>query len=452
MGGGKRRDLLWGILSQFLQYGSALLVLPIMVTRLSSPEVGLWFVFMAIQSLVTILDFGFAPTFSRNFAFVFAGVQELQKEGVAQGTGNINADLLASVIRSSRLLYAGIATLVGLALAGPGTWYLVTLLKKNPGISGVWPAWWVFALAVTINIYFLWYTPLLLGSGQVRKEYKVGIINRGCFALFAILSLVWSGRLVWVSAAYLLGVLISRIYSGRAARDLVAAGSKRRIRLKDALKVMRIIWHTSYRSGVVSIGAFLITRFGVFVVSSFYGLTISARYSITLQIFSVILSISQVALITFLPRLASLRVSGDMAEFRRLFLGATLYTWIVFGAMSIGVILFGNTMLAFIHSKTLLLNRGLLGLLAFIWLLEANHAASGAVIATGNTIPFMKAAVWSGLAICGLSLTAGWLRLGLGSIILSQGIVQAAYNNWKWPQVVYAELGIRWRDVFGVIG
>lgn len=444
--GGARRDLAWGVVSQALQYGSALLVLPLLVTRLPSAQVGLWFIFMAIQSMVTILDFGFAPTFSRNFAFVFAGVQQLQAEGVAGEKGALNPALLASVLRASRLLYAGIAAAVGLVLAIPGTLYLHHLLQANPGLTGVWAAWALFSVAISINLYFLWYTPLLLGSGLIRQEYKVGIINRGSFALLASLALLMGGSLIHVSGAYLAGVLASRIYAGWAAGPCIARAQGMAASLGDTLATVKIIWHTSYRSGVVSLGSFLITRFSVFVITSFYGLVASAQYSVSIQVFSVVMALSQVGLITFLPRFSTLRVTGDRAAIKHLFLRVNLSVWVLFAFGALLAILFGNPLLEKIHARTLMLDRPLLILLAAIWLLEANHATSAALIATGNTIPFMRAAVVSGVAIAVGATTVGWLGYGVGAVILVQGAVQIAYNNWKWPTQVYAELGIKWRD------
>lgn len=443
---GTRRDLAWGVLSQGLQYGSALLLLPLMVTRLSSAQVGLWFVFMAIQSLVTILDFGFAPTFSRNFAFVFAGVRELQSEGISEGRGELDPALLAAVIRASRLLYAGIALAVGMALALPGSWYVHRLLLQNPGLTDVWPAWGLFSAAITVNLYFLWYTPLLLGSGLVRQEYKVGIINRGGFALFAAIALLAGGGLVHVAGAYLAGILLSRVYAGRAARSLIDRTQGCVATLDEALRVVRTLWQTSYRSGLVSFGSFLITRFSVLVISSFQGLAAAAQYSITVQVFSVILALSQVGLITLLPRFAALRVTGDRPEIRRLFLRVNVSVLVLFTLGATLVILWGNPVLTWIHARTLLLNTPLLMLLATIWLLEANHATSASLIATGNTIPFLRAALISGVAIALGATAAGWLGFGMGAVIIVQGVVQLAYNNWKWPAQVYAELGIRWRD------
>ncbi len=54
-------------------------MLPVVLVRLQPAEVGLWHVFVAAQSLVMLLDFGFTQTFARNFAYVFAGARTLMR-------------------------------------------------------------------------------------------------------------------------------------------------------------------------------------------------------------------------------------------------------------------------------------------------------------------------------------------------------------------------------------
>jgi hypothetical protein len=51
----------------------------VVLVRLQPAEVGLWHVFVAAQSLVMLLDFGFTQTFARNFAYVFAGARTLMR-------------------------------------------------------------------------------------------------------------------------------------------------------------------------------------------------------------------------------------------------------------------------------------------------------------------------------------------------------------------------------------
>ena len=66
-----------------------------------------------------------------------------------------------------------------------------------------------------------------------------------------------------------------------------------------------------------------------------------------------------------------------------------------------------------------------------ITFLEAHHAQYASLVVTENRNPFVAPALLSGLVIAAGSL---WLapRLGVTGILLAQGVVQLAFNNW-WP-------------------
>lgn len=436
----KRSDLVWGVTSQFLQHGSVLLVLPLIVTRMPVIEVGLWFVFMAIQSLVSILDFGFAPTFSRAYAFVYAGAKDIAVEGLPVAGPTTDAGLLHSLISASRILYLGTGLVVALVLAGPGSIYVHGLLRES-GLAGPqWLAWAVFATAIIVNVTFSWYTPLLTGSGRIADGYKVIIVNRGAFAIGAAIGLLSGGGLLLLASAYLGSAILARAYARRICGPLISPKGRGEGSNRRTLTTLRRLWPNAYRAGIVSLGSFLISRFSVLVVSTYLGLAVAASYSITMHVFAVVSSVSQVGLVTFLPRLAGARVRRDQNELRRLVTAALLLMAGVFVAGGGAVLAFGNQALTVLGSKTLLLDRSLLGLLAVIYLLEANHSLCAAVITTSNTVPFMRAAIWSGAAVCLMSLGAAWLGMGLLAIIGIQGGVQLLYNNWKWPLDVYRDL------------
>ena len=79
--------------------------------------------------------------------------------------------------------------------------------------------------------------------------------------------------------------------------------------------------------------------------------------------------------------------------------------------------------------------------IAVFGLLELNHTNATFFISTGNEIPFMNAAIFSALAVVFLS-TLSTLVLGLGviGVVVSQGAVQLAWNNWYWPLIAIRSL------------
>ena len=84
------------------------------------------------------------------------------------------------------------------------------------------------------------------------------------------------------------------------------------------------------------------------------------------------------------------------------------------------------------------------------YVLEWNHSTFATLITLSNRVPFVKASILSGGAIVILSFLSVWLTpLGILGLILAQGMVQLAYNNWYWPQLVLQEDGM---TIGGILG
>jgi O-antigen/teichoic acid export membrane protein len=194
---------------------------------------------------------------------------------------------------------------------------------------------------------------------------------------------------------------------------------------------------------LVSVGAFLITRFSTFAVGYFLGLAVAGQYAIAMQAFGVIQALSQIAFSLNMPKIAAARIDADRARLRHLVVRSLGFAWAFFVVASAGLMIIGPTLLLIIHSRTHLPTVGVLALMSAVWFLESNHTNCATVIVTANTVPFVPAALVSGVAVAVGVTAAGLLGGGLLSFVLIQGVVQAAYNNWKWPLLVYQELSER---------
>ena len=79
-----KKDIAWSYIANIFSIASGIIVLPVILNRLDAEEVGLNYIMLTISSLVSLLDFGFAPQFGRNFTYVNSGVQSLRKEGIEE--------------------------------------------------------------------------------------------------------------------------------------------------------------------------------------------------------------------------------------------------------------------------------------------------------------------------------------------------------------------------------
>ena len=65
----KSSDFIWNYSGLFFKMAGQLLLLPMVLSMLQDDLVGLWYVFLAVNSFVTTFQAGFGPTFGRNVAF-----------------------------------------------------------------------------------------------------------------------------------------------------------------------------------------------------------------------------------------------------------------------------------------------------------------------------------------------------------------------------------------------
>ncbi|MHB1200382.1 MAG: O-unit flippase-like protein [Polaromonas sp.] len=440
-----KKDVFWGFMSQFLQYGAALLVLPLLLRNLTSSELGIWYVFMTISALVTMLDMGFTPTLARNVSYVMGGARRLLKDGfeILDTPSSVDYGLLKTVIKAARQIFMLIAIGAILLLATLGSWYILHLAQGQVNQQTVLISWVIFVLATAISLYFKYYTPLLQGRGLYAAFYKSSAISNMSFVAVTAVLLELDLGLIAVSIGFLVSALVGRwlswlyFYDDSFKTHLKNASSTS----LSSIEIFQILWHNAWRMGMGVIGAFLILRANTLLSSVYLGLATTATYAMTLQVYSVLQSMSVVVFNVQQPKFAQYRVSNQKTELRHTFLMGLVISLGMFTTGAIALIYMGVPLIRWIGGKTELLPLPLLVLVGLMVLLELNHSLAAGVIVTGNRVPFVKSALLSGAAIVLIS----WLGLkyggyGVAWLIGSQFLVQLSYNNWQWPWRVYREL------------
>ena len=440
-----KKDVLWGYLSQFLQYGAALLVLPLLLIKLTSAELGVWYVFMTISALVTMLDMGFTPTLARNVSYVLGGARQLLKNGleVLDTPGTVDYGLLKVVIKTARKIFMLIAIGAAVLLATLGSWYILHVAHDQVDQQTVLIAWAIFFVATVINLYYKYYTPLLQGRGLYAAFYKSSALaNIGFVAVTAVLLQLDLG-LISVSIGFLASALLGRWLSWRYFYDdafklQVQQASEASF---SSTEIFQTLWHNAWRLGLGVIGAFFILRANTLLSSIYLGLATTAAYALTLQVFSALQGVSTVVFNVQQPTLARYRVTNqrhELVKTMELGLGCALGLFI-FGVLML--LWLGSPLIKWIGGQTGFLPVPLLVWIGLMMLLELSHSLAASVIVSGNQVPFVRPALLSGVAVISLS----WIGLkyggfGVAWLIGSQFIVQLAYNNWKWPWLVYQDL------------
>lgn len=440
------RDINWGFSAQFLNIAAGLLLLPVILTCLSLEEVGLWFVFSSLVGLAQLLELGFQPTIARYVAYIYAGVQRLEKVGVSTNRGNepLNKLLLGQVFVAAKRVYFWITFVVTVILLIGGSVYIASLLTPGMPLESVIIAWTLFSLGFIANFYFGYYNSFLQGRGDITFTNKVIVVSRlimiflGSVFLFAGLGLTGLG-LASLMSAMISRILLHRLFWNMARPEISYLKSTH---LVNDSQTFDVLWHNALKLGWVYLGAFLITRMNILIASSFLGLAIAASYGLTFQVLITLSALASTLFTIKLPSINSEQIRGR-ADIMLASIGQSLVvSWILYIFVASVVILYGNYFLEAIGSNSRLLDMSFLMFFSVIMLLEMNHSLCASYLATYNEIPFVRSALLSGFFIFVSSiLLTSTFHFGIWGLLISQGVVQLVYNNWKWPKEAAKKMG-----------
>jgi O-antigen/teichoic acid export membrane protein len=439
----------WSLIATAFRLLSGVLVLPLVVRILPSDHLGLWYVFLSLQGIAALFDLGFSPAVTRAAGYLWGGARQLRKFGVAQleTTEAVepqpNYSLLTSLVATMRMYYRffGIGSGLVMLFAG-GTWVWIKT-QDFPDAASLRACYGVFVFGGFLNATGDLWPALLSGINGVRSAQKIlvgsAFINfvttvSGLLAHFGIWSLV-----IGTVAAGAFIRLAGRISFFRLAGLQVDRQSPVNFDLIGTL------WPTAWRSGLVSLGAFLVISANTLICSAFLNLKQTASYGLSLSLIAIVIAASSTFVQIKLPLVNQLRALNRTNEIMDLWIQRTRVSIAVFIFGALVLLFFGNPALQQIGAKTLLLPKAQLAFALLIFGLEMHHTLYAGLIISENQNPFVAPALISGAATLLLSLLLT-PRLGIWGMLLAQGFSQACFNNW-W--VVYRGvrgLGISWTE------
>jgi O-antigen/teichoic acid export membrane protein len=442
-----RGDVYWSYLAQIFNVGSGLIVLPYVLSKLTSEEIGLNYIMLTFSSFVALLDFGFTPQFSRNISYVLGGAQALRKEGIEVAeTSFINYRLLATTIEVGRFVYKRLAAIALILLLSIGSWYIWHVTNGGVEVSNSFLVWLVFSVGVYFNIYFAHYQSLLIGAGLIRDYNRALIFSRIVYIGMAYLFLLSGFSLLGVVIANVTAPFVSRYIAYKAffSEKLRKNIENELITKEEISETFEIIWHNARKLGLVMIGSFAIGKFSMFIAGLFLPLSDIASFGLMSQLFGILSTISGVFFNSHQARFSSLRAQGNKQTLLQEFAYSMVVFYVLFVVGSFFLILAVPKLLLIIGAAVELPSIMICGLFALVLLLEANHSNFASFIVTANDVPFVRSALIAGAVICILDLVVlKWSNFGLIGLVLIQGVVQVAYANWKWPLSVLKEFNLR---------
>jgi len=451
-----RKDLMWNYAATAMRILSGVIVLPVTLRLFPSEEMGLWSIFLSLTTITALLDFGFSNSFSRNITYIFSGIKELKTSGYAVvETHNVDYGLLKSLLNAMKRLYGIVAAVFLVLFVVVGSIYLKLFVLG--GYSGnhqnVWFAWILFGIVLAYELYTYYYYAILSGRGRIKQSMQITILSQSVRIIVTIALLILGLRLLALVIGMLVGDLIARtlmyrlFYDKETKKNLTTASPS--VSTKEVLKT---IAPNSLKLGFTVLGVFLRSKAIVLIAPVYLSLSEIAQFGISKQIVDLIYSLSVTWFSTFVPQFSQYSVRNQKEDTKRLYLKAIIISLAIFVVLGVPFILFGDTILILIKSKTFLLSGTYLLLMLIFSFLEANQWISSYILLARNEVPFYKSNIISGvLTVALLWIMLNFTSLGVLSLIFSAGIAMCVYVNWKWPLVTIIDLKIMPKDYIFVM-
>lgn len=423
-------------ISQILQYGSILFVIPLILKKLPADEIGIWYLFASVSTLISLLDFGFGPSIQRNVSYVYSGTDQLKKEGYVKSLSNdIDPFLLKSLIYTSKKIYKAVAFLVFLTAISAGTLYLKYSLNERFTIE-ILITWLLFVFSHSLLLYYGYLLSFIKGRGEINKCNYIIVFSKLLYILVLFFLVTIGYTLISLIIAnfcqtLLIILLGNRVVYNKETNEILDSSDKYE-------NLFPVLWENAKNNGIVSFGVFLLSQAGVFISGMFLKLEDVAALGLLLNAYGVIMVMSRVYVNTAMPAISSLWIKDNKKEILKLFVKSQISCYGIFITSVILMVLFGNLVLKnIIHSNVLLPDILVIILYSIFYFFELTHGNCCMLISTTNNIPFVKASIIAGCI--SIVCTLFFLLQGIGMPSFPLGLLCGSipYNVWRWPYYVY---------------
>ena len=426
--------VVWYWVYNALRLMSAVILLPLVLHKLPTPELGMYYVLMAQVALVPLVDFGFGPTIGRFVSYAMGGAETIQAQGVAQpGKSHTpNYKLVWQLLSASRILY-GYLTLALLVIVGiAGTLAVEHRVNETafPNLTRL--AWAATLLSTLFDIYSSYWGLFLQSMNQVLVGVRIGLVGYVLRLTVTGVLLVCGFGLLSMPLGALAGTVVGRWWARAKCLQLLPGHPP--MEKAQAQKIFAILWPNSWRTGVQMMAGYLTTSGNTQICNYMFDLSATAQYGLSLQLVGAAVGMACVWTAVKWPLVGQLVARHDYPALQRVLRPRVWLHYLSYLFMAFVLFLCGPYLLKVFGSGKQMLPPDWLGLMSLDAFLLMQFSFWGTLISTQNRLPYLWPTVATNVLSFLLSLNlVAFTSLGLGGLVLGPLLAGSLFNYWYWP-------------------
>lgn len=419
----------------FIQFGSGVFVLPLVLAKFSEIEISYWFLLNTILGISRLADSGFGPTLVRAVSYFKAGADKLPRN-VEEYKNNVTAEgdpnytQLANVLSTTRIIYIAISLFLVIILLTAGIAIIWNLMNMADHATYLWVAYGLLVMVSFLTIQTIRWSSIMTGLDFVAEingfKSFIGAVKVISFVVLLLLNL---------NITYLIGVmLIEALAVLIYLRRFVYKWYKEHgVQLNSSWyfdrDIFRSIWPATWKTGGIFWGNYL-TNYGTsIIVAQISDVRLMASFLFTQRIFMFIRRISEAPFYANLPKVYKVMASKDNYQIKK---SLSIYLFYSLGLIILALLFtgfFGNILLELLNIETRLVPALMLTIMALGLVFEMNSSFHSSIYLSTNHVPFLIPSIATGIGILGFGfLVVG--PYGLLGIVVMQFVVQWIINFW----------------------
>lgn len=438
----RQSTVVWSWMYNGLRLASAVILLPLVLRKLPTPELGMYYLLMSQVALVTLVDFGFGPSIGRFVGYAMGGAEKIQAQGVAAPgkSHEPNYSLVWELLSASRILYRYLTLALLVIMGTVGTLAVEARVAETASPNLTRLAWAATLVSTLLDIYSSYWVVFLRSMNQVLLGVRIGMVAYVLrLTLIATLLICGLGLLSMPLGAFA-GIIVGRLWARAKCLQLLA-GHPRPERV-DARKTFATLWPNSWRTGVQMVAGYLTTNGNTQICAYALGLRATAEYGLSVQLVGIAVGMASVWMLVKWPLASQYIGRHDYPALQRLLRPRIWLQNLSFLAMAAGLVVCGPLLLKWFGSGKQILPPAWLCLMCLDSLLLLQFTFWGTLIFNQNRLPFLWPTVATNALSLLLSLTlVSFTSLGARGLVLGPLIAGCLFNYWYWPP--YAARSIR---------
>ncbi len=436
--------VVWSWIFNGIRLAAGFLLLPLVLNKLPTAELGMYYVFLSLAALVPLVDFGFGPTIGRFVSYAMGGAESLQAQGVAKpGRSEApNYAMLWELLQTTRVLYRYLTLALLVVLGAWGTYMVHLRVNETASPLLTWVAWGVTLASALFDIYSGWWVTYLRGMNEVLRAAQISLAGVLTRLLLAAPLLICGCGLLSLPIATLVGSWIQRHLARRRCRKMLEGHAPPP--QSDVRATLRVLWPNTWRLGLQFTGIYLTANANIAICmgTESLGLAGTAQYGLSVQLLAFISGMVGVWTSVRWPILGQYRARHDLLGMQRILRPRVWLQTASYLAACAALLLCGPYLLRHFGAGKQMLPIGWLALMMFNGFFDMQFVLWGTLLSMENRLPYL----WPSLAtnVLGLCLALGLVHftsLGLGALVLGPLLAGILFNHWYWPPYAARSLG-----------